>query len=91
VDIKTAIQIGKGCGLQTLGECFENVRHHSMSIFKYTEISKELQELVDEIMEYKFKPTEKIDNIVDKLDLEWYYKTEEDKRYNAPRLKPKEQ
>jgi len=90
VNIESAITIGKGCGLKTVGECFENIRCHSMSLFKYSEISNELQELVDEIEKYNLKPTQEIDKVVDSLGLEWYYDTEEDRKYNAPKLRRKE-
>jgi len=89
VKLQEALRLGKACGLTTLGECFENVRLHSMNLFNYHKIGDELSELVDELTEKKLKPTEKIDLVVDKLGLEWYYKTEEDEKYGAPSLKKK--
>lgn len=84
-----AIRIGKACGLITVGECFENVRLHSTNLFNYNKIGDELSELVDELIENNLKPTEKIDKVVDKLGLEWYYETNEDKKYDVPKLREK--
>ena len=84
-----AIRIGKACGLTTLGECFENIRLHSTNLFSYNKIGDELSELVDELIEKNLKPTEKIEKVVDKLGLEWYYETNEDRENNAPKLREK--
>lgn len=85
-----ALRMGRACGLTTLGECFENVRLHSMNLFEYSKIGNELKELIDEMQKYNLKPTYEIQKVVDKLGFEWYYETEEDRKYDAPKLREKE-
>jgi len=41
-----AIELGKACGLSTIGECIANVDYHAMNIFKYEEINTEINELL---------------------------------------------
>ena len=43
--LKKCIEIGKECGLTTVGECIDNINIHSMNLFEYTKIDKELNEL----------------------------------------------
>ncbi|XZN14430.1 hypothetical protein ACSW9O_15295 (plasmid) [Clostridium perfringens] len=43
--LKKAIKIGKECGLETIGEAILNIDMHSMNIFSYDEILKEIGEL----------------------------------------------
>ena len=43
------IEIGKECGLTDLRECFNNIDIHSTMLFKYEEINKELNDLIDDI------------------------------------------
>ena len=44
--LKTALEIGIDCGLKTIGECLYNIQIHSPSLFAYSEINKELNELI---------------------------------------------
>lgn len=46
--LKTALEIGVDCGLETVGESLYNIQIHSPSLFTYDEINKELNELVRE-------------------------------------------
>ena len=46
--LKTALEIGIDCGLETIGESLYNIQIHSPSLFTYAEINKELNELVIE-------------------------------------------
>lgn len=39
------MEIGKECGLYSIKECYENIILHSLSLFKYDDISKEIKEL----------------------------------------------
>jgi len=48
--LKMCINIGKECGLTTLGEAYDNVNIHSINLFSYYEIEKELAELRSEIL-----------------------------------------
>lgn len=43
--LETCIQIGKDCGLHTIGECYINIEIHSLSLFPYNEINKKILEL----------------------------------------------
>lgn len=43
--LTNAVEMGRFCGLNTVEECISNVERHSISIFKYTELQKELEEL----------------------------------------------
>lgn len=52
--LKDACDFGIACGLNTVGESVFNIDIHSISIFPYDEISKELNELYSE-----FNPEEK--------------------------------
>lgn len=51
--LKDAIDIGKGCGLDTVEECVENIEIHAISLFSYDVITKELNELKNEYKAYK--------------------------------------
>lgn len=43
--LKTALEIGIDCGLETVGECVFNIKMHAGSLFSYNDIGKELTEL----------------------------------------------
>ncbi len=43
--LAAAAEMGIVCGLKTVGEAISNVTVHSMSIFKYEDINKEIDEL----------------------------------------------
>lgn len=43
--LSTCLKIGKDCGLSTWEECYDNIAMHSMMLFKYENIEKELLEL----------------------------------------------
>lgn len=43
--LKECMEIGKECGLYSIKECYENIILHSLSLFKYDDISKEIKEL----------------------------------------------
>lgn len=45
----TCLEIGKECGLSTIEECYDNVYRHSINIFKYEDINKEILELQKDI------------------------------------------
>jgi hypothetical protein len=46
--LKTCLEIGEDCGLETLGESIFNVDFHAMMIFEYDKINQELTQLYDE-------------------------------------------
>lgn len=50
--LKTAIAIGRDCGLTTVAECVLNVEIHKLNIFSYTEMDNELKELRTEADSY---------------------------------------
>lgn len=43
--LEEAIKLGKDCGLETVEECIRNIELHAISLFKYEDINKELNEL----------------------------------------------
>lgn len=43
--IQTAIEIAKDCELETVGEAIYNVKIHAGSLFSYSDIQKEIEEL----------------------------------------------
>lgn len=43
--LSKALEIGRDCGLETVGECIRNIEIHSSSLFSYSDIGKELLEL----------------------------------------------
>lgn len=43
-----AVSMGLFCGLKSVDECVRNIENHSMSLFHYPKINKELKELFDE-------------------------------------------
>lgn len=49
--LKEALEIGIDCGLETARECIRNIYIHSSSLFAYSEISKEIDELYNEAEE----------------------------------------
>lgn len=46
--LNMALLIAKDCGLETVGEAILNIDMHSMNIFNYGEIGKELKELYED-------------------------------------------
>ena len=46
--LKTALEIGKECGLETVGESIFNIDFHAMNIFDYSKMTEELNELAKE-------------------------------------------
>ena len=40
-----AVRIGRFCGLHSVEECINNVRLHASSLFRYSSIGKELEQL----------------------------------------------
>ena len=49
--LKEALEIGIDCGLETTRECIRNIQIHALSLFSYSEISKEIDELYNEAEE----------------------------------------
>lgn len=43
--LETYLAIGKDCGLTTWEECYDNIDIHSVNIFRYEDIGKEILEL----------------------------------------------
>lgn len=43
--LRKCLELGKNCGLKTVGEAHANVELHIMSLFKYSEITKEMNEI----------------------------------------------
>lgn len=46
---KTAFEIAKDCGLETVGEALMNIGIHAISIFGYEEVNEEMTELHQDI------------------------------------------
>lgn len=81
------IEIGNCCGLKMLGECVNNIILHWPNIFEYEKTSKEITEL--EIEAGIWDDDTPISAIVDAMNWEWYYNTEEDKVYGFSSLREK--
>lgn len=47
--LKTALEIAEDCALETVGEAVYNIKIHSINLFNYSDINKELAELYDEL------------------------------------------
>ena len=47
--LNEALKIGNDCGLFTLGESLMNIRMHAGSMFSYSDIDKELDELNNDL------------------------------------------
>lgn len=47
-----ALELGKDCGLATVGEAVLNIDFHSSNLFSYSEIEEELSELYNEAHSY---------------------------------------
>ena len=60
--LNECIEMGKACGLITLGEAYDNIDYHQTSLFVYAKMEKEMQELRNEIGK-KYNLTEITDNI----------------------------
>ncbi len=50
--LKDACEIAMDCGLETIGEAVYNIDLHAPSLFGYSEVSTELEELHKEAKEY---------------------------------------
>jgi hypothetical protein len=46
--LKNCLDIGIGCGLDTVGECVYNIDLRAGQIFNYSKISEELDELIND-------------------------------------------
>ncbi len=65
--LKRCIEIGKACGLTTLGEAYDNIDIHAISLFGYYDIKKELTKLRSEILK-KYNQTS-IDKWIDDIKI----------------------
>lgn len=45
MNLIAAVTLGRFCGLNTVEECISNIERHSISLFIYTEMQEELEEL----------------------------------------------
>ena len=68
--LKDALEIGIDCGLETARECIRNIYIHATSLFSYSEISKEFDELYNEAEEIVSKTNWTMDNKAEDL-LAW--------------------
>ena len=46
--LKTCLEIGNDCGLETIGESIFNIDMHAMNIFDYSKITEEINKVVKE-------------------------------------------
>lgn len=53
MNLEEAVRIGRGCGLVSIEDCVYNIEIHSMNLFVYKNIPKELKELHDSYKEWK--------------------------------------
>ena len=50
--LKECLEFGIECGMKTLGDAYLNIDIHAMNIFKYDELTKEMNELTEEYNHY---------------------------------------
>lgn len=60
--LKTAIDIAKDCGLETVGEAICNIEIHALSIFDYDKMNEEFKELYDDFKSSGLDKDSKIEN-----------------------------
>lgn len=65
--LKEALEIGIDCGLKTVRECVRNIDIHALSLFSYSEINKELNELYTEAEELVSKTNFTIDDPAEQI------------------------
>ena len=72
--LKEALEIGIDCGLETARECIRNIQIHSLSLFSYSEIGKEIDELYTEAEELaaatNFTTDDRAEDILNWLNIE---------------------
>lgn len=51
--LSEALEIGEACGLHTIEECVLNIELHGTAMFTYEQLHKELEELYQDLKEYK--------------------------------------
>ena len=72
--LKEALEIGIDGGLETVRECIRNINIHAPSMFLYSEINKELNELYTETEELvsktNFTTDDKAQYILDWINIE---------------------
>ena len=70
--LKLALDIGRDCGLSTVGEAMLNIDIHAISIFDYGKMAAELHELHDEWNSLKdnrnYNDESSIEQVLDSLD-----------------------
>lgn len=59
-----ACDIGYTCGLETIGECVDNISVHAYNIFGVDEAPTELNELFKEVNEKEYKTHESVEKII---------------------------
>lgn len=62
-----ALELAEECGLTTIREAVYNVVAHSVSLFEYENIDKEIAELIQEIEKHGLNEEDKIQPILKKL------------------------
>lgn len=55
--LKDCLEIGRDCGLETVGEAILNIELHSISLFAYSEIKNELNELYEATKDISYDTT----------------------------------
>ena len=55
MNLYDACEIGYSCGLESIGECIDNISIHAPNIFSYDYVNKELNELFEEVQDKGFK------------------------------------
>ena len=69
--LKEALEIGIDCGFETARECIRNIDSHVTSLFSYSEIDKEMDELYAEAEELiattNFTTDDKAEDLLDWL------------------------
>lgn len=77
--LKSCLEIGIECGLKTISEAMLNIEIHALSIFSYSDLNKELEQLYKE-KEELLQKTDFSNNDESKSVLEWINNNDVDRK-----------
>ena len=84
----SAIEMGLCCGLDTIDETYAQLYNHS-DIFPHDKFDAEMKELDDDRLVNGINMYETLENTIEMLHLERYYKNSEEELYGCPSLRRK--
>lgn len=66
--LKAALDIGIGCGLETVDECIYNIELHAVNLFEYSKINDELAELRMELQRFDCGDNDDAQELLNKIN-----------------------